>query len=69
MVFGEDSVEHVGGELQLCCVAGRNKAAHHFTIIADTGQHGLPSYCLDLGLTVGVVCWTIQKVYFVVQDA
>ncbi len=48
---------------------GHNRVARHFTIIADTGQHSLLSYCSYLGLTVGVACWTIQKVYLVVQDA
>jgi hypothetical protein len=41
----------------------------HFTIIADTGQHGLLSYRLDLSLTAGVTCRTAQTVYLVVQDA
>jgi hypothetical protein len=50
-------------------VVGRDRAARHFTIIADSGQHGLLSYCLDLGLTASVACWTIQKVYLAVQDA
>jgi hypothetical protein len=62
-------VEHVDGELLLCCVAGSDWTACHLTISADTGQHGLLSYCPDLGLTLGVVCRTIQMVYLVVQDA
>ncbi len=51
------------------CVAGRDRAALHFTIIADTGQHSFLSYRVDLGLTAGVACWTIHRVYLVVQDA
>ncbi len=50
-------------------MAGYDRAACHFTIIVVTGQHGLLNYCLDLGLTAGVACWTIQKVHLVVQDA
>ncbi len=61
-------MEHVGGELSLCCVAGHDWAARHLTTSADTGQHGLLSYHLDLGLTAGVACRTIQTVYLVVQD-
>ncbi len=62
-------MEQVDGELLLCCVAGRYWVAHHLTISADTGQHGLLSYCSDLGLTGGVACRTIQTVYLVIQDA
>jgi hypothetical protein len=53
----------------LCCVAGRDWAARHLTISADTGQHGLLSYRLELGLTAGVARGTVQMVYLVVQDA
>ncbi len=67
--FVEDSVEYVGGELSLCCLVGHDWAARHRTISAYTGQHGLLSYCSDLGLTAGVVCRTIHMVYLVVQDA
>jgi hypothetical protein len=67
--FIENSVERVGGELSLCCVAGLDWVAHHLTISADTGQHGLLSYHSDLGLTAGVACRTVQTVYLVVQDA
>ncbi len=65
--FVKDSMEHIGGELLLCCVVGCDRVACHFTIIADTGQHGLLSYHLDLGLTVGVACRTVQMVYLVIQ--
>jgi hypothetical protein len=67
--YVKDSVEHVGGELLLCCMAGCDWVAHHLTISADTGQHSLLSYYLDLGLTVGVACRAVQMVYLVVQDA
>ncbi len=62
-------MEHVGGELLLCCVAGCDRVAHHFTMIVDTGQHGFFRYRLDLGLTAGVACRTVHGVYLVVQDA
>ncbi len=58
--FVKDSMERVGGELLLCCVAGRDRAACHFTIFADTAQHSILSYCLDLGLTAGVACRRVQ---------
>ncbi len=62
-------MEHVSGELSLCCAAGHDRVARHLTLSADTGQHGLLSYCLDLGLTAGVMCRTVRMAYLVAQDA
>jgi hypothetical protein len=62
-------MEHVRGELPECCLSGHDRAACCFTMIVDTGQHGFLCYCLDLGLTAGVACRTVHRVYLVVQDA
>jgi hypothetical protein len=50
-------------------VASTDRAARHFTIIVDTGQHGFLSHPLDLDLTVCVVCRTVHRVYLVFKDA
>jgi hypothetical protein len=60
-------MEHVGGELPECCEVGNDRAVRCFTMIVDTGQHGFLSYCLDLGLTAGVACRTVHRVYLVVR--
>jgi hypothetical protein len=65
--FVKDSVEHVGGVLLLSCTVRCDSAAHCCAIVVDAGQQSLLSYCMDLGLTAGVVCWTIHRVYFVIQ--
>ncbi len=65
--FVKDSVEHVGGVLSLSCAVRCDRAAHHFAIVVDAGQQSLLSYCMDLGLTTGVACWTIHRVYFVIH--
>jgi hypothetical protein len=65
--FVEDSKEHDGGVLLLSCVASRDWAARCFAIIVDAGQQSLLSNCTGLGLTVGVVCRTIHRVYLVIQ--
>jgi hypothetical protein len=44
-----------------------DRVAHPFAIVVDAGQQSLLSYCMDLGLTEGVACWTILRVYFVIQ--
>ncbi len=65
--FVKDSVEHVGGVLSLSCVASHDRAACCFSIIGDAGQQSLLSHCTDLGLTAGVACRTILRVYLVFQ--
>jgi hypothetical protein len=65
--FFKDSMEHVGGVLLLSFAVHCDMAAHHFAIVVDAGQQSLLSYCMDLGLTAGVACWTIHRVYFVIQ--
>jgi hypothetical protein len=65
--FVEDSMEHVGGVLLLSCTASHDGADCHFAIIVDAGQQGLLSYCMDLSLTLGVACRTVQRVCLVVQ--
>ncbi len=65
--FVKDGVEHVGGVLSLSCTVSCDMAAHHFAIVVDAGQQSLLSYCMDLGLTVGVVCRTIHRVFLVIQ--
>jgi hypothetical protein len=62
-------VDHVKGELPECCVVGCDRAARHFTIIVDIGQHSFLIYHSNLGLTEGVACWTVHRVYLVIQDA
>ncbi len=65
--FVQDSMDHVGGVLLLSCMASHDRSACWFAIIVDAGQQGLLSYCVDLGLTVGVACWTIHQVNLVIQ--
>ncbi len=65
--FVKDSEEHVGGVLLLSCAVRCDRVAHQFAIVVDEGQQSLLSYCTDLGLTAGVACWTIYRVYFVIQ--
>jgi hypothetical protein len=65
--FVKDSMKHVGGVLLLSCTASSDRAACCFTMIVDAGQQSLLSYCTDLGLTVGVACRTIHRVYLVIQ--
>ncbi len=65
--FVEDSLEHVDGVLLLSCAASRDRVACCFTIIVDAGQQSLLSNCTDLGLTAGVVCGTIHRVYLGIQ--
>ncbi len=65
--FVKDSVDHVGGVLLLSCAVRCDRVAHCFAIVVDAGQQILLSYCTDLGLTAGVACWTIHRVYFVIQ--
>jgi hypothetical protein len=65
--FVKDSVEHVSGVLPLSCAVHCDRVAHCFAIVVDAGQQSLLSYCMDLGLTAGVACWTIHQVYFVTQ--
>jgi hypothetical protein len=65
--FVENSVKHVGGVLSLSCAASRDRAAHCFAIIVDAGQHSPLSYCMDLGLTVGVARRTIHRLSLVIQ--
>jgi hypothetical protein len=48
-------------------MASHDRAVRRFAIIVDAGQHGFLSYCMDLGLTVGVACRTVHQVYLVVQ--
>jgi hypothetical protein len=60
-------VEDVGGVLLLSCAASRDWAACCFAIIVDAGQPSLLSNCTYLGLTAGVVCRTIHRVYLVIQ--
>ncbi len=67
--FVKDSVEHVGGVLLLSCAVSCDRVAHCFTIVVDAEQQNLLSYCMDLGLTAGVVCRTIHhhQVFLVIQ--
>ena len=65
--FVKDSVEHVSGVLPLSCAVHCDRVAHCFAIVVDAGQQSLLSYCMDLGLTAGVVCRTIHWVYLVIQ--
>jgi hypothetical protein len=65
--FVKDSVECVGGVLSLSCAVHCDRVAHCFPIVVHAGQQSLLSYCTVLGLTASVVCWTIHRVYFVIQ--
>jgi hypothetical protein len=51
----------------LSCAVHCDRVAHGFAIVVDAGQQSLLSYCMGLGLTAGVACWTIHRVYFVIQ--
>ncbi len=65
--FVKDNMEHVSRVLLLSCAVRCDRAAHRFAIVVDAGQQSLLSYCADLGLTLGVACWTIHQVCFVIQ--
>ncbi len=65
--FIKNSVEHVGGVLSLSYAASRDWAGCSFAIIVGAGQQNLLRYCMDLGLTAGVVCRAIHWVYLVIQ--